>query len=254
MSSKRRKRERKDEVNTTIISKAPIKVKPRTPNQREFLKSIYTNDLTFCIGPAGTGKTHISVGVAIDLWQRKKVEKIVISRPVVEAGQKSGRSAIGYLPGDLDAKMAYYLRPLYDELSKFISFGVINQMKKENFLEICPLEFMRGRTFENCFVICDEAQNATEEQLEMLLTRLGNGSKMVVVGDVEQTDLPTNTAGGFSYFIEDLDGIEDLGIVELEPCDVARHPIVKAILERRKQIKQELQERPVGYVPTSKRT
>src|SRR5688500_8260821 len=147
------------------------------------LKSIYANDLTFCVGPAGTGKTHVSVGVAVDLVQRRKVQKIVITRPIVEAGQNrnNNKSALGYLPGDLNSKMAPFVRPLHDELGKFLSHGAIGQMKNSLVLEICPLEHMRGRTFENSFIICDEAQNATEEQLEMLLTRLGNGSKMVVV-------------------------------------------------------------------------
>lgn len=204
------------------------------------MQSIYNNALTFAVGPAGTGKTHLSVGVAVDLLQRGKVDKIIIARPVVEAGSRNGKSNIGFLPGDIKQKMSHYLRPLYDELGKFVSRGGLTHLENTGELEVCPLEFMRGRTFENSYIICDEAQNATEEQIEMLLTRLGNGSKMVVCGDVEQTDLPTALSGGFENFISDLDGIEGLGIIYLDPVDVARHPIVRAIIERRRVVKAEI--------------
>lgn len=213
------------------------KVKAKSKNQKSVLQSIYNNAITFAVGPAGTGKTHLSVGVGVDLLQRGKVEKIVIARPVVEAGNRDGKSKLGYLPGDIKQKMSHYLRPIYDELGKFINQSGIKNLEDSLTLEICPLEFMRGRTFENTYIICDEAQNATEEQIEMLVTRLGNGSKMVVVGDVEQTDLPRNLAGGFENFIEDLDGLESLGIIYLEAVDVARHPLVKMIIERRRAVK-----------------
>jgi len=240
LSSKKRKQERKVLANPPSFK--PNKVKPKSKNQRELLKSIYNNDITFCVGPAGTGKTHISVGAAVDLLQRRKIQRIVITRPIVEAGQRknANKSVIGYLPGDINAKMAPFLRPLHDEFGKFLTSDALQVLKNNGTLEICPLEHMRGRTFENAFIICDEAQNATEEQLEMLLTRLGIGSTMVVVGDVEQTDLPDNLTGGFENFIDDLDGLEGLGIIYLETCDVARHPIVIAILERRKLVKDML--------------
>lgn len=247
MSSKKRKQERK------ILADAPTtfkqnKVKPKTKNQRDLLWSIYNNDITFCIGPAGTGKTHISVGAGVDLIQRHKVDKIIITRPIVEAGQRknNNKSVIGYLPGDINAKMAPYLRPIHDELAKFLTQDAIQIMKNSNTLEVCTLEHMRGRTFENAFIICDEAQNATEEQLRMLLTRLGLGSTMVVVGDVEQTDLSTQLEGAFEEYIEDLDGLEGLGIIYLEVCDIARHPLVGAILERLKQVKKMLS-KPVSF-------
>jgi phosphate starvation-inducible protein PhoH and related proteins len=236
LSSKKRKQERKVVVNSSPFKNN--KVKPKTKNQRNLLRSIYGNDITFCIGPAGTGKTHVSVGAAVDLLQRKKIEKIIISRPIMEAGQKrNSKSVIGYLPGDINAKMAPFLRPIHDELGKFLTQDAIQMMKNTGVLEICPIEHMRGRTFEKSFIIIDEAQNTTEEQLEMVLTRLGIGSIMVLVGDTEQSDLPANLEGGLENFIEDLDGLEGLGIIYLETCDVARHPIVAAILEKRKQIK-----------------
>lgn len=248
MSSKKRKQIRKLEVNQTTPNSRTVKVKPKSKNQRDLLQSIYNNDLTFAVGPAGTGKTHIAVGAAVDLLQRKKINKIVITRPMIEAGHRlnNNKSVIGYLPGDISAKMSPYLRPIYDEFSKFLSLDSIEILKKNNILEICPIEHMRGRTFEYSYILCDEAQNATEEQLEMLLTRLGVGSTMIVAGDIDQTDLADYLVGGFENFIDDLDGLAGLGIIYLETCDVARHPIVIAILERRKQVK-ELLSKPASF-------
>ncbi len=240
MSSKRRKDQRKKEANTSFNYYKPIKVRPKSDNQRDLLRSIYRNDITFCVGPAGTGKTHVSVGAAVDLLQRGKIDKIVITRPIIEVGQGNRKSNIGYLPGTIEEKMGPYLRPLHDELGKFLNQQGIQQLKANFKIEICPIEYMRGRTFENTFVICDEAQNATEEQLDMLLTRLGIGSKMVVAGDIDQSDLDSYSRGGFENVIEDLDNLVGLGIIELETCDVARLPIVAAIIERRKQIRAEL--------------
>ena len=238
MSSKRRKDQRKKEVNRPFNIFKPNKVKAKSKNQRDLLRSIYNNDITLCVGPAGTGKTHVSVGAGVDLLQRNKIEKIIITRPIMEVGQGDRKSNIGYLPGTLDEKMGPYLRPLHDELGKFLTTDGINRLKENGLIEICPLEFMRGRTFENSFIICDEAQNAKEEQLDMLLTRLGIGSKMVVVGDIDQSDLSTYSRGGFENIIEDLDRLAGLGIIYLETCDVARHPLVAAIIEQRKAMKR----------------
>lgn len=258
MSSKKRKDQRKKEANQSFNVFKPIKVKPKSENQRDLLRSIYRNDMTFCVGPAGTGKTHVSIGAAVDLLQRHKVERIIITRPIIEVGQGDRKSNIGYLPGTIDDKMGPYLRPLHDELGKFLNQQGMTQLKANGSIEICPIEFMRGRTFENTFVICDEAQNATEEQLDMLLTRLGNGSKMVVAGDVDQSDLSSYSRGGFENIIDDLDNLAGLGIIYLETCDVARHPLVAAIIERRKAIKQNL-EKPaslmgIGYDCCSERS
>lgn len=243
MSSRKRKKQRRTEVNNPqTVQHKQVKVKPKTRNQRLMLKSIYTNDMTFVIGAAGSGKTHISVGAAVDLLQRKKIDKIIITRPIVEAGQKDhgNKSRLGYLPGDIDSKMSPFVRPINDELGKFLSKEAIRILREEEILEICPIEHMRGRTFENAFIICDEAQNATEDELEMLFTRLGNGSKMVVVGDIDQTDLTYHLQGGFENMVDDLDGLPGLGIIYLETCDIARHPLVAAIIERRKQVKAQL--------------
>lgn len=237
--SRKRKREKDVVPNTTSPNyKNSNKVKPKTRHQKELLTSINQNDLTFCIGPAGTGKTHLAVGAAVDFLQRNRVERIIISRPIVEAGQRknNNKSVIGYLPGDINAKMSPFLRPIHDELNKFLNQETVQFMKNTGILEICPLEHMRGRTFERSFIILDEAQNAIEEQIEMCLTRLGTGSTMVLVGDIEQTDLPTQLEGGLENFIDDLEGLDGIGMVYLTAVDNQRHPLVKAILERRKQV------------------
>lgn len=207
----------------------------RSYNQRQFVSSILENDITFCYGPPGTGKTFISAGIAAQLLQRGIVEKIVLTRPVMEVGadtDRSSRSALGYLPGDVKSKMSSYLRPLYDELGYFISMSGIKQLENDGKLEICPLELMRGRTFNNTIMICDEAQNAAEKQIKMFLTRLGQGSKIIMSGDLDQTDLPKRLTGGFEKYIHILQDIDGLGIVKLENSDIVRHEILTPILER----------------------
>lgn len=235
-----RKRTKKQNANSNNTNHNFQKIKPRSKNQRDLLKSIYENDIVFCTGPAGTGKTCVSVGAAVYFLMTNKLEKIVVTRPLVEAGQSQnkGRSAVGYLPGDINEKMSPFLRPLYDEFNKFIGPQKLNELQTSKVIEICPLEFMRGRTFENTFIICDEAQNASEEQLEMLLTRLGNGSKMVISGDTEQTDLCRDVSGGLSNFCLDLDKINGIGIIELDINDVNRHPLVSKIIEIRRKKKE----------------
>lgn len=252
MSSRNRKKQRQTEVNKPVTYKQ-VKIKPRSRGQRSLLRSIYNNDLTLCVGPAGTGKTHVSVGAAVDLFQRKKIDKIIITRPMVEASQfrHGNKSIMGYLPGDVNAKMGPFLRPIIDELEIFLSPAAVKIMLENKSLEVCPLAFTRGRNFKNTFVIVDESQNALEEELMMIFTRMCEGSKMVVSGDPDQTDLPDYLAGGLENFIEDLDELENLGIIYLEVSDIQRIKLVRDIIERRKQV-MEMLSRPaslerVGY-------
>lgn len=256
MSSKNRKKQRKEEVNrpaATGVTFKNVKIKPRSKGQRAMLRSIYNNDLTLCMGPAGSGKTHMSIGAAVDLFQRRKIEKIILTRPMVEASQyqHGNKSIMGYLPGDINNKMGPFLRPLMDELEIFLSPAAIKLMIANGSLEICPLAYVRGRNFKNTFVICDEAQNALDEELFALSTRMCEGSKMVMSGDPDQTDLPSFQAGALENFIEDLDGIENLGIIYLEVNDIQRIKLVKDIIERRKQVESMLSEpaslERVGY-------
>lgn len=223
-------------VQQTYAKKAVVKA--RTKNQKRFLFSIYNNDLTFCIGPAGSGKTHLSVGAAVDLLNRKKIEKIILTRPMIEANQnqRHGKSQMGYLPGPIEQKMAPFLRPLYDELAKFMSPASIKASIQAGIIEICPLAFIRGRTFEHSYIVLDEAQNATEEELITISTRLGEGSKLVVQGDPAQSDLEYHYQGGMENLMDDLDGLENLDIIELETLDIQRIKLVRDIVERLRKL------------------
>lgn len=255
MSSRNRKKQRKEDVNKPVCSVTykQFKIKPRSNGQRELLRSIYNNDLTLCVGPAGTGKTHVSVGAAVDLFQRKRVDKIIITRPMVEASQfrHGNKSIMGYLPGDVNAKMGPFLRPILDELEMFMSPAAVKLMLDNKSLEICPLAYLRGRNFKKAFVIVDEAQNALDEELMTLFTRMCEGSKMIVSGDPDQTDLPEHLAGGLEYSIEDLDGLENLGIIYLELSDIQRIKLVRDIIERMREVRAKLSQpaslERVGY-------
>lgn len=205
----------------------PRSVTARSYNQKAYIKAIATNDITFCYGPAGSGKTHIAVGMAVQAMRHHEVERIAITRPVVDVG-----NSIGYLPGTMEEKVGPYLVPLFDELSYYCEQALIKRWLAEKKLEIVPLSMMRGRTFNDTFVILDEAQNATMGELRMFLTRIGANATMVLVGDIHQSDLPHDIRGSFEYCIERLEGIEGIGICELQAEDIVRHRLISTIEKR----------------------
>ncbi|MFO1507374.1 MAG: PhoH family protein [Lysobacterales bacterium] len=200
-------------------------VRGRGPNQRHYLESIASRDLTFGIGPAGTGKTYLAVAMAIEALQNNRVQRLVLVRPAVEAGEK-----LGFLPGDMSQKVDPYLRPLYDALYEMLGLDRVAKLIERNVIEIAPLAFMRGRSLNEAFVILDEAQNCTIEQMKMFLTRIGFGSVAVVTGDLTQTDLPRNVASGLADAIEVLKDVEGIDIVHFTAHDVVRHPLVQRIV------------------------
>lgn len=199
----------------------------RTQGQKRYIKTIRDSDITFCHGPAGTGKTHVAAGVAVKMMKAKDVERVCICRPVVGVGKD-----IGYLPGTMEDKIGPYLVPLFDEISYYVERKLIKTWMAEGQLEIVPLSMMRGRTFNDSFVILDEAQNAALPELRMLLTRIGTGSKMVVAGDLFQSDLPRDQQGAFSAVLDALRPVSRIGVVKLTPQDIVRHPLIAEIEER----------------------
>lgn len=201
-------------------------IRARTPNQRKMVDSINKNDVLFAIGPAGTGKTYTAVALAVRALRNKEVKRIILTRPAVEAGEN-----LGFLPGDLKEKVDPYLRPLYDALDDMIPVEKLKGYLENRTIEVAPLAFMRGRTLDNCFVILDEAQNATDMQLKMFLTRMGPTAKFIVTGDMTQVDLPKKTQSGLINAVKLLDRIEGIDIVYLNGSDVVRHKLVKRILE-----------------------
>ena len=216
----------KSEIKKNIINTPKISVIPRGPNQEKYLKVIEKKDLTFGIGPAGTGKTYLAVAVAVQNLIKGEVEKLVLVRPAVEAGEK-----LGFLPGNLSQKIDPYLRPLYDAL--FLTLGIKETSKliDGNVIEIAPLAFMRGRTINNSFVILDEGQNTTREQMKMFLTRMGFGSKVVITGDLTQIDLPKDTSSGLIHALDVLNDVKDVGLMRFSSKDVFRHTLVQKIIE-----------------------
>ena len=215
------------------ISTPKISVLPRGDNQEKYLEVINNKDLTFGIGPAGTGKTYLAVAVAVQHLINRKVEKLVLIRPAVEAGEK-----LGFLPGDLSQKIDPYLRPLYDALFQTLGFKETNNLLDNNVIEIAPLAFMRGRTINNSFVILDESQNTTREQMKMFLTRMGYGSKVVVTGDLTQIDLPKDINSGLIHALEVLSEVDDVGLVRFNSKDVIRHFLVQKIVEAYERFKE----------------
>ncbi len=197
----------------------------RSANQQNYVNAIIENDAVFAIGPAGTGKTYLAVARAVEALENSNVKRIILVRPVVEAGEK-----LGFLPGDLSEKVDPYLRPIYDALYEFIGFERVNRLIEKHVIEVAPLAFMRGRTLNECYIILDEAQNTTIPQMKMFLTRMGFGSKMVITGDITQIDLPNPSQSGLLDAIKILDSIEQITFCELDSQDIVRHQLVKLIV------------------------
>jgi phosphate starvation-inducible PhoH-like protein len=215
-----------DEDGALVLHTRRTDLKARTPTQSVYLENIATHDITFGIGPAGTGKTYLAVAMAVDALERSAVQRIVLTRPAVEAGEK-----LGFLPGDLSQKVDPYLRPLYDALYDLMGFDRVTKAFERNALEIAPLAFMRGRTLNNAFVILDEAQNTTPEQMKMFLTRIGFGAKCVVTGDVSQIDLPKGQLSGLVEAEHILKRVKGIAHTRFTSKDVVRHPLVARIVD-----------------------
>ena len=209
-----------------VLNTRRADLRARTPRQSVYLDNIATHDITFGIGPAGTGKTYLAVACAVDALERSQVQRIVLTRPAVEAGER-----LGFLPGDLAQKVDPYLRPLYDALYELMGFDKVQKAFERNALEIAPLAFMRGRTLNNAFVILDEAQNTTPEQMKMFLTRIGFGAKAVITGDVSQIDLPKGATSGLIDAERVLRRVKGLAFTRFTSADVVRHPLVARIVD-----------------------
>jgi phosphate starvation-inducible protein PhoH and related proteins len=222
--------------DTVYVASPKKTIAPKTISQRDYLEAIRANDLVFAIGPAGTGKTYLAVALAVSALMRREVKRIVLARPAVEAGEK-----LGFLPGDLAEKVNPYLRPLYDALHDMLDFARVQDMLDTGVIEVAPLAFMRGRTLNDAFVILDEAQNTTPEQMKMFLTRLGFGSRAVVTGDVTQIDLPTQTRSGLVEAHKILQGVKGIGFVAFHEEDVIRHPLVGRIVQAYERYQREAQ-------------
>lgn len=215
------------EPGLILIGVSGKPVKARTPNQVRMVKECETNDMVIAIGPAGTGKTYTAVALAVKALRDKEVQRIVLTRPAVEAGE-----SLGFLPGDLKEKLDPYLRPLYDALLDMIPHDKLAKLMERSVIEIAPLAFMRGRTLANAFVILDEAQNATENQMKMFLTRMGKSSKFIVTGDTTQIDLPKHVQSGLAQAVKLLDDVEGISIITLDRRDVVRHQLVERIIAK----------------------
>jgi len=211
--------------DSDIVLAGRRRISGKTPNQRIYLKAIQQQTLTLAVGPAGSGKTYLAVAAAIAAMNSNQVERIILTRPAVEAGER-----LGFLPGDLQQKIDPYLRPLYDAMSDMLGVEKMNALLEQNRIEVAPLAYMRGRTLNDAFVILDEAQNTTREQMKMFLTRLGFGSKMVVTGDVTQVDLPRHQKSGLLHALQVLEHVNDIAICRLSSKDVVRHHLVEKIV------------------------
>ena len=219
-----------DEKNQSpaVIIKTPLKqIRGKTPNQNDYLNEVRNNDIIFGVGPAGTGKTYLAVACAVQALLNEDVDRILLVRPVVEAGEN-----LGFLPGDIGQKIDPYLRPLYDALYDFLGAEKVERLLENKIVELAPLAYMRGRTLSNAFVILDEAQNATENQMKMFLTRIGYGTKAIITGDMSQIDLPRGTQTGLRQATKILDKVKGIAICKLTGKDIVRHPLVQRIIER----------------------
>ena len=210
----------------TIIKTQKKVIKPYSPRQAAYIQTLGSNELVFALGPAGTGKTYIAVAMAVAMFTAGKVERIILSRPAVEAGEK-----LGFLHGDLKEKIDPYLRPLYDALYDMMPGEKLTRYMEDGVIEVAPLAFMRGRTFSNAFVILDEAQNTTPTQMKMFLTRMGEGSRLVITGDLTETDLPKDVKSGLGDAIRKVEGIDGIGTVRFADKDVVRHPLAAKIIQ-----------------------
>lgn len=201
-------------------------IKGRSPHQKEYLSNMQNFDLSFGVGPAGTGKTYLAVAAAVQALEQEKVQRLILVRPAVEAGEK-----LGFLPGDLAQKVDPYIRPIYDALYEMLGFQQVNKLIENNVIEIAPLAYMRGRSLNESFILLDEAQNTTIEQMKMFLTRFGYGSKVVVTGDITQIDLPRDKTSGLKHALSVLKNIDSIGFTSFDSKDVVRHPMVQKIVE-----------------------
>jgi phosphate starvation-inducible PhoH-like protein len=208
-------------------SRSRKKLSPKTENQADYIRSIVESHISICCGPAGSGKTAVCVGLACEYLLDQKVNKIVVTRPVVEAG-----NGLGYLPGGLDEKIGPYLVPIIEEMHAYLGRDGFNTLKDSGAIEICPLELMRGRNFHGSFIILDEAQNATFEQIKMFITRIGKGSKAMINGDLRQSDLPLRVQGGMEFCMDRLEDLKGVSVCELDDSDIIRHHIISKVLDR----------------------
>lgn len=208
-------------------------IKPRNPNQSQYVMNVVHHDITFGVGPAGTGKTYLAVACAVDALERQEIRRILLTRPAVEAGEK-----LGFLPGDLAQKVDPYLRPLYDALFEMLGFEKVEKLIERNVIEVAPLAYMRGRTLNDAFIILDESQNTTVEQMKMFLTRIGFNSKAVITGDITQIDLPRGARSGLRHAIEVLKNVPDISINFFTANDVVRHPVVAKIVQAYESFEQ----------------
>jgi phosphate starvation-inducible PhoH-like protein len=218
----------KSDQNNSIIlyGNKGVIVRPKSPNQKKLVDASYKNDLVFALGPAGTGKTYIAVALAVRALKNREVKRIIITRPAVEAGEN-----LGFLPGDLQEKLDPYLRPIYDALGDMVPSEKLRFYQENRVIEIAPLAYMRGRTLHDAFILLDEAQNTTSEQIKMFLTRMGPNSKVIITGDQSQVDLPSRQKSGLKESLRILKGVKGIGVVHLSGNDVVRHKLVKSIID-----------------------